>query len=75
MTGSRQAAQFLHGYQSAWLPASLLNAEGGEKLTEALFALVSRPEYTRLRRTRTVIGDCYAGYRLQKFRVPELSRR
>jgi hypothetical protein len=33
-----QAAQFLHGYQSAWLPASLLHSEGGEKLTDALFA-------------------------------------
>jgi hypothetical protein len=33
-----QAAQFLHGYQSAWLPALLLNSEGGEKLTDALFA-------------------------------------
>jgi hypothetical protein len=33
-----QAAQFLHGYQSAWLPASLLHSEGGEKLADALFA-------------------------------------
>jgi hypothetical protein len=33
-----QAAQFLHGYDSAWLPAALLHEQGGEKLTDALFA-------------------------------------
>jgi FAD/FMN-containing dehydrogenase len=29
---------YLHGYESAWLPASLLEKEGQERLTDALFA-------------------------------------
>jgi FAD/FMN-containing dehydrogenase len=33
-----QAAQFLHGYQSAWLPAALLEKEPQSRLGNALFA-------------------------------------
>lgn len=33
-----QAAQFLHGYDSTWLPASLLAGEAVEQLADALFA-------------------------------------
>jgi len=33
-----EAGQVLHGYQSAWLPAALLQAERREKLADALFA-------------------------------------
>ena len=33
-----QAGQFLHGYQSAWLPASLLSASNRAALCDALFA-------------------------------------
>jgi FAD/FMN-containing dehydrogenase len=33
-----QAAQFIHGYESAWLPASLLQPAGRESLADALFA-------------------------------------
>ena len=33
-----EAAQVLHGYQSAWLPASLLQADERETLNDALFA-------------------------------------
>lgn len=32
-----EAGWFLHGYQSAWLPASLLDLEQQRRLTEALF--------------------------------------
>ena len=38
-TGNRgEAGQFLHGYRSAWLPASLLGADGQRALSDALFA-------------------------------------
>lgn len=33
-----EAGQFLHGYESVWLPASLLNAGGQKRLADALFA-------------------------------------
>jgi FAD/FMN-containing dehydrogenase len=33
-----QAAQFIHGYRSAWLPASLLQDERRAQLADALFA-------------------------------------
>jgi FAD/FMN-containing dehydrogenase len=33
-----QVSHFLHGYRSAWLPASLLKRESQESLAEALFA-------------------------------------
>ncbi len=33
-----QAGQFLHGYQSAWLPATLLEGERQSRLADALFA-------------------------------------
>ena len=33
-----QVGQFLHGYESVWLPASLLRDDGRERLAEALFA-------------------------------------
>lgn len=33
-----EAGQVLHGYQSAWFPAALLQGAGQESLTEALFA-------------------------------------
>jgi FAD/FMN-containing dehydrogenase len=33
-----QAGQFLHGYQSAWLPAALLEKERQSRLGDALFA-------------------------------------
>jgi FAD/FMN-containing dehydrogenase len=33
-----QAGQFLHGYRSAWLPASLLGADQLDRLADALFA-------------------------------------
>ena len=33
-----EAGIFWHGYQSAWLPASLLQADQREKLADALFA-------------------------------------
>jgi FAD/FMN-containing dehydrogenase len=33
-----QAGQFLHGYDSAWLPASLLRGEAIERLADGLFA-------------------------------------
>jgi FAD/FMN-containing dehydrogenase len=33
-----EAGQVLHGYQSAWLPASLLEKDKQEKLADALFA-------------------------------------
>ena len=33
-----QAGQYLHGYASAWLPASLLAPDGQARLCEALFA-------------------------------------
>jgi FAD/FMN-containing dehydrogenase len=33
-----EAGQVLHGYQSAWLPASLLNVDRQESLADALFA-------------------------------------
>lgn len=33
-----QAGQFLHAYQSQWLPASLLNGDSQESLADALFA-------------------------------------
>jgi FAD binding domain/Berberine and berberine like len=33
-----EAGQVLHGYQSAWLPASLLEKDNQEKLADALFA-------------------------------------
>lgn len=33
-----QVGQVLHGYQSAWLPATLLNDPGQERLSDALFA-------------------------------------
>ena len=33
-----EAGQVLHGYQSAWLPASLLQSDQEEKLGDALFA-------------------------------------
>ncbi len=33
-----EAGQFLHGYQSAWLPASLLQQEQQARLADALFA-------------------------------------
>jgi len=34
---AREAGQFLHGYQSAWLPAALLDRDQQGRLTEALF--------------------------------------
>jgi FAD/FMN-containing dehydrogenase len=34
----REAGQFLHGYRSAWLPASLLEKERQSALVDALFA-------------------------------------
>jgi FAD/FMN-containing dehydrogenase len=37
-----QAGQVLHGYQSAWLPASLLQADQREALCDALFAASRR---------------------------------
>jgi hypothetical protein len=33
-----QVGQVLHGYKSAWLPASLLNSDQQQRLVEALFA-------------------------------------
>jgi FAD/FMN-containing dehydrogenase len=33
-----EAGQFLHGYESAWLPASLLRERGGARLADALVA-------------------------------------
>src|SRR5262245_48927442 len=33
-----QAAQFIHGYQSAWLPAALLRADSRSRLADACFA-------------------------------------
>jgi FAD/FMN-containing dehydrogenase len=33
-----QVGQFLHGYQSAWLPAALLERQGQSRLADALFA-------------------------------------
>jgi hypothetical protein len=33
-----EAGQFLHGYRSAWLPASLLEPERQRALADALFA-------------------------------------
>jgi FAD/FMN-containing dehydrogenase len=35
---AQQAAQFIHGYQSAWLPAALLQEASRERFAEALFA-------------------------------------
>ena len=35
---SGQAGQVLHGYQSAWLPASLLQTDAQRRLADALFA-------------------------------------
>ena len=37
-----EASHFLHGYRSAWLPASLLKRESQGSLTEALFASAQR---------------------------------
>lgn len=37
-----QAGQFMHGYQSAWLPASLLRPDQQARLVDALFA-ATRP--------------------------------
>src|SRR5678815_1338879 len=34
----RRAGQFLHGYRSVWLPASLLEADQQGPLADALFA-------------------------------------
>jgi FAD/FMN-containing dehydrogenase len=34
----RQAGQFLHGYQSAWLPAALLHRASRDRFADALFA-------------------------------------
>ena len=33
-----EAGQFLHGYESTWLPASLLRGSAQKRLAEALFA-------------------------------------
>ena len=35
---SSEAGHFIHGYESVWLPASLLRAEQRSQLTDALFA-------------------------------------
>ncbi len=35
---ARQAGQFLHGFDSAWLPAALLHASSRDRLADALFA-------------------------------------
>ncbi len=40
----RRAGQFIHGYKSAWLPASLLQPAQQQSLTEALFAATRHGE-------------------------------
>lgn len=37
-----EAAQFLHGYRSAWLPATLLDGDARSRLVDAIFAASSK---------------------------------